>query len=395
MRGSIKQRSKGSWSLIVDFGYEVDPTTGKPRRKQKWHTFRGTKKEAEDKLTDLVKAANDGTYVDASKITLGEWLTEWFKAAKSHYRASTVLRFDGIIRHNLLTASIAAVRLQKLRSTHLQEYYGGTKLSKSTVALHHAILHVALRKAVKDRLIPVNPADLLDHRPRRPRSRVCEDAQKHCWTAGEARTFLATARAAGPQPAAFYSLAIDSGARKGELCGLRWTDLELDAGKMRIMQQLVVPGPEPAFGPTKTGRPRTVSLSGETVELLRAHKRHQAELKLANRPHYRDFGLVFAKEWGDVRKREDCLGQPLQANNLGQREYAKLTKLAGIRRIKFHGLRHTCATLLLQAGQPVHVVSERLGHSTVSMTLEVYAHVLPDMQREAATVLGALLHGSR
>ena len=146
-------------------------------------------------------------------------------------------------------------------------------------------------------------------------------------------------------------------------------------------------------GPTKTGRSRTVSLAPAVVELLRAHKRHQAEVKMANRSSYADVGLVFAKEWADVRKRGEFLGHPLQLNNIGQREFDKLTKAAKVRRIKFHGLRHTCATLLLQAGQPVHVVSERLGHSKVSMTMEVYAHVLPDMQQDAAAKLGALLHG--
>jgi integrase len=113
---------------------------------------------------------------------------------------------------------------------------------------------------------------------------------------------------------------------------------------------------------------------------------------MANRKTYTDHGLVFAKEWTDLQSRGACLGHPLQLNNLGQREYAALIKAAGVKRITFHGLRHTCATLLLQAGIPVHVVSERLGHSKVSMTMEVYAHVLPDMQRDAAAKLGALLH---
>lgn len=98
-------------------------------------------------------------------------------------------------------------------------------------------------------------------------------------------------------------------------------------------------------------------------------------------------------QWGDVRRRDDVLGYPLQANNIGQREYAALIKQAGVRRIKLHGLRHTCATLLLQAGQPVHVVAERLGHSKVSMTLEVYAHVLPTMQEQAAAAMGGILNG--
>jgi integrase len=208
----------------------------------------------------------------------------------------------------------------------------------------------------------------------------------------KARAFLAEAKAAGPQPAAFYTLALDSGMRKGELCGLRWADVDLDAGKVRVIQQLLTPGAQPTFGPTKTGRPRTITLSADTVELLRTHRANQRELMMANRATYKEHGLVFAKEWGDVRKRTDVLGQPLQANNLGQREYARLIKAAKVPPIKFHGLRHTCATLLLQVGQPVHVVSERLGHTKVSMTMEVYAHVLPDMQREAADALSGLLH---
>ena len=110
-------------------------------------------------------------------------------------------------------------------------------------------------------------------------------------------------------------------------------------------------------------------MAAETVELLRAHRKHRRELMMSNRTTYRDLGLVFAKEWADLHRGGDTLGHPLQINNFGQREYAKLIKAANVRPIKFHGLRHTCATLLLQAGQPVHVVSERLGHSKVSMTM--------------------------
>ena len=102
---------------------------------------------------------------------------------------------------------------------------------------------------------------------------------------------------------------------------------------MSIVQQLLVPGPEPVFGPTKTGRPRTVSLSPETVELLRVHRQHQRELRLANGPQYPDHGLVFAKEWSDLQRKTDCLGHPLHINNLGQREYAQLIKAAGVRPI--------------------------------------------------------------
>jgi integrase len=391
MRGSLKQRSKGSWSIILDLGYQTDPTTGARKRKQQWSTFRGTRKQAEDHLADLLKALKDGAYVAASTLTLGAWLTEWLAASKPRFRPSTYIRYKGIIEHDLAPADIGRLMLQKLRASHLEAYYAAATLSASTLALHHTILHSALRKAVKHKLVAANVAVDLDGKPTRRRDKSAE-AQRQCWTITEARTFLQAARAAGTQPAAFYTFALDSGGRKGEICGLAWEHLDLDGGKASIVRQLLKPGPAPVFGPTKTGRPRTISLSRETVDLLRAHRQHQRELMMANRKTYTDHGLVFAKEWTDLQSRGACLGHPLQLNNLGQREYAALIKAAGVKRITFHGLRHTCATLLLQAGIPVHVVSERLGHSKVSMTMEVYAHVLPDMQRDAAAKLGALLH---
>lgn len=391
MRGSLIQRYKGSWSIILDLGYEADATTGTLRRKQKWFTVRGTRKDAEKKLGDLLHAANHGTIVEPSKMTLGKWLTEWIEAAKPRLRQSSYTRYKGIIDNAILPSSIASILLQQLRGSHIESYYASAAVSPSTLTLHHAILHRALRKAVKDRLIPANVAADLDGKPRR--ERTPDDARQHAWTAAEASAFLKAAKAAGTQPAAFYSLALDSGARKSELGGLRWSDVDLEAGKIRIVQQLTKPGPNPTFGPTKTGKARTITLDATTVDLLRAHKKAQAALKMRNRTAYHDHGLVFAKEWPDVRKRGETLGQPLQLNNLGQREYAKLIREAGVRKIKFHGLRHTCATLLLQAGQPVHVVAQRLGHSKVEMTLNIYAHVLPDMQQEAAAKLGAMLHG--
>jgi integrase len=169
------------------------------------------------------------------------------------------------------------------------------------LAVVEAILHRALRKAVKDRLIPPNVAADLDGKPRR--ERTPDDARQHAWTAAEASAFLKVVKAAGTQPAAFYSLALDSGSRKSELGGLRWSDVDLEAGKIRIVQQLTKPGPNPTFGPTKTGKARTITLDSTTVDLLRAHKKAQAALKMRNRTAYHDHGLVFAKEWADVRKR--------------------------------------------------------------------------------------------
>jgi integrase len=236
-----------------------------------------------------------------------------------------------------------------------------------------------------------NVASLVIGKPQWKRDH--EDVARNVWDADEARKFLAAAKAAGAQPAALYAFALDSGARKSELCGLQWGDLDLEKGTVTFIRQLTKTGRAPEFGPVKNGVPRTVDLAAETVELLKAHKRAQAELKMRNRTAYHDLGMVFAKEWGDLHGREDSLGLPLQSNNLGQREFARILKAAKVKTITVHGLRHTSATLLLKAGVPAQVVQQRLGHKRIEITLGIYAHVLPSMQQDAARRLGALLHG--
>jgi len=167
----------------------------------------------------------------------------------------------------------------------------------------------------------------------------------------------------GTQATAFYHLALDTGARKGELCGLRLKNVDLDAGTVSIVEQLVKPGPDPIFGPPKRGRARTVRLGSKTLELLRQHKKAQAELKMKNRKTYHEVGLVFAKDWDNITRAKDVLGLPLQMNNIDERQFDKIIKAAQVRRIKFHGMRHTCTTLLLKQRIPIPVVSERLGHN--------------------------------
>jgi integrase len=171
------------------------------------------------------------------------------------------------------------------------------------------------------------------------------------------------------------------------------TILDLASGALRIERQLLTGGAkQPVFGPTKTRKPRTLDLSGETLALLREHKREQSELKLANRLQYNDHGLVFAQAWEHHGSRHSALGAPL-ADNTILRIVEGLIRETRVRRITVHGLRHTSATLLLQAGVQPHVVQQRLGHSGIGTTLNLYAHVLPAMQADAAARRGALLHG--
>ena len=252
--------------------------------------------------------------------------------------------------------------------------------------VRHALLSSALNAAVRAGLISRNPASLVTGKPRK---RAQVHTLTRCWTAEEAGVFLAHTRTQGPQVAALYALALDTGARRGELAGLAWNDVDLVAGTITIHRQMIGFDIEnPVFSSTKTGAIRTITLSAQTVALLKAHKAHQAEVKMANRQHYADHGLTFAKELTSP-------GSPIQANNISPREFHPLCKAAKVRRIRFHDLRHTSATLLLSAGVPAHVVQQRLGHASVVMTLSTYAHALPTQQQDAASRLAALLYGTK
>ena len=238
-----------------------------------------------------------------------------------------------------------------------------------------------------------NVAKLVNGKPHAPESHA-EEVEQHCWTAHEAKAFLDAAKAAGDQPAAFYSLALETGMRKSELGGLKWTDLDLAKGTVKIQRQIVTLHPL-TFGPVKNKQPRTLRITAETGAQLRRHKAHQSELKLQSGGRYHDHGLVFAKEWGDVQRKRDTLGDPLGLNNIGQREFARLIKAANVRPIKFHGMRHTNATLALEDGTSPKVVQARLGHQKITTTLDIYAHVLPAMDQAAADAVGGLIHGKR
>jgi integrase len=399
MRGSIKLRYKGkgdqpnSYRLIYDVR---DPETGK--RKRRWVTVRGTRDDADRKMTEILQSLNTHTYVDGSKMTLAEWLPRWLELAKSSkrekpLRASTISRYQNILDVRLLKGPLAAKPLQKITAADIEAYYASQKVSASTLTVDHAILNNAFRKAKASKLVTANPVADVEHRPRANRDERTEEAKRHAWCEADAARFMAKAREAGPQAAAFYALALDTGMRKSELGGLRWGSVDLEAGRVTVKEQLTQTGKLPAWGPTKGGRVRTIDIAAGTVALLKEHRRMQAELKMRNRQSYADFDLVFAKQWNDVRRRGEMLGHPLQLNNLGQREYAKLIRDAGVPRIKFHGLRHTCATLLLNSGEAVHNVSKRLGHKSVMMTMEVYAHLLDKQGKQMAATMGAILHG--
>lgn len=393
MRGSIRERSKGSWRITLEFGYVDDPATGKPKRVQKFITFRGTKRKAQDKLTDLLHDAQHGTFIEPDKRTVGAWLDEWVDLAIKPPRR-TQRAYDtylSVIALHLKPA-LGDFKLQGLRTIDVERFLVDRgSLAPATLEKIFVVLSSALKAAVRSQLIARNVATLVSNRPQTPEGH--NEAVKNCWTADEAAAFMKAAEAAGPRQAAFYALALDSGCRKSELAGLLWSDVDLAQSRILVRQQLLKGGHEPVFIPTKGKRARTIDIAAETVAFLVTYKKHQAALKMRNRQAFRDHGLVFCKDWSEVAHKRDTLGDPLSVNNLGQREFARLIAAAKVKTITIHGLRHTCASLLLSAGVPPNVVQQRLGHKRIEITLSIYAHVLPGQQRDAARRLSSLIYG--
>lgn len=382
------------WGLVLDLDPVVDPVTGARKRKQKWISFTGTKKEADTELRRLLGDVDKGQFVEPSKLTFIAYMADWIEKAKSEWRVNTYATYKSIFKNHLVGSVLANIPLQRLRASDLKSFLDKQTVEDSTKVGYYVLLHMALEDAMRDGLVHRNVARLVVGKPKAPEDSG-EDVSANCWDREEARTFLRTAQSKDPQTAALYTLGLESGCRKAELCGLRWgkDGVDLDRGRVRIMRQLIKGGSEPVFGPTKNGKARTIDLSPATVRILRAHKTRQAEIKLANRLRYHDHGLVFAKEWSNVMRGHDVLGHPLAMRKLGAKHLDPLIEAAGVKRITFHGLRHTCATLLLESGVNPRVVQERLGHAKITITLQIYGHVLPGMQEGATALLGGLLQG--
>ena len=200
MRGSLKKRYKGSWSIVLDLGYQVDTETGLRKRRQKWITVRGTKRDAERRLAELIHRADTGTFIEPSKVTVGEWLDIWLEKAirppRRTLRAYETYR-SAINRH--LKPQLGAIRLQDLRALDVERFHADPGLAPATGAKHHAILSTALKAAVRADLLQRNVATLAVNKPRVSEGHA--DVLDNVWEAHEARRFLETAKAAGQRHA--------------------------------------------------------------------------------------------------------------------------------------------------------------------------------------------------
>src|SRR5215213_6874065 len=354
--GSISRRKDGRWEAK----YTAHTADGPKRRA----LYGKTRKEAADKLAKALADRASGYTFDTENMTVGEYLDRWLKDTdQGSVRTSTYERHEQIIRLHIKPA-LGRVKLSKLAPAHVQGLYRDkldSGLSPATVQKIHAVLHKALAQALKWNMIARNAADVV----KAPRP---APEEMHPLSPDEARKLIEAVR--GDKLEALYILAVHTGMRQGELLALKWEDVDLNEGVIRIRRTLVRSGGRISLGEPKTkGSRRTVYLTGAAVEALQAHLEQQLEDIERLGDLYRDHGLVFTSGVGTL----------INPSNMRRRSFKPLLQRVGLPQIRFHDLRHTCATLLLSRNVHPKYVQELLGHATVAITLDTYSHVIPGM----------------
>jgi integrase len=334
-----------------------------------------TKTEAQRALRQAMADADRGLIFDADSLKVGEYLDRWLSdSVRDTVKVTTFERYEQITRVHLKPA-LGRVKLKTLTPAHVRSLYR-EKLeagsSARTVRYIHTTLHKALKQAVMDGLIPRNVTEAV--KPPQP-----SREEMHPLTPEQAKHLLQVAHETGDRLKALYVLAIHTGLCQGELLGLKWDDVDLEDGSLQVRRTLTITKKSgPIFtSPKTTGSRRSVKLNSKATEALKDHlERQLGEIDRVG-SLWSENGLIFASE----------TGEPLNRHNLSWRSFKPLLKRAGLPQIRFHDLRHTCATLLLTRNVNPKIVSEMLGHSTIAITLDTNSHVLPNMRDQAAAAM--------
>jgi integrase len=364
--GSVYKRADGRWAASVSL-------TGGKRKSY----YGSSREEVAIKLVGALKAKLDGLPAVGERQSLGQFLTHWLEnSLRPSVRDSTYRGYESKLRMHVIPA-LGHMRLTHLAPQHLEAFFnrkvaGG--LAPQTVQHLRAIIRAALNDALKWGLVGRNAAALVDG-PRVPHSEI------QPFSPDEARSFLQVIE--GERLAGLYCIAIAAGLRQGEALALMWGNLDLEAGTVAVQAALQYSGGSFHFVEPKSARSRRmIALPIVAVAALRRQRVRQAEERLAAGPLWEDWGLVFTT----------ATGRPLQGSAV-TRGFQQLLARTGMRRQRFHDLRHACASLLLAEGVHPRVIMETLGHSGIALTMNTYSHVLPALQREAANSMDRVLSG--
>jgi integrase len=374
-RGSITPRPTNDGKVR----YRIKWESRGPDGKRKHHSAtRATKKEADQFLIEKLKEVGDGTFVQPSRETVAPFLERWLNASRSRVSEATIYQYASVIRCRI-NPHLGHIPLARLDGLTIQELYAELETkdyAPRSILEVHAILNTALDQAVAWRMIGRNPTDGVIAPS--SRSRVPE-----AWDAVEAARFLASAEEHEDRHRTLWRLGLDTGMRMGEMLALSWRDVSSDRAVVTVRRSLTrTLGGRHRIGEhaKNSSSHRSIVLGATANAALRAHRARQNERRLAAGIAWQDLELVFDR--GDGR-----FYDPTTIRWGFERAVIR----AGVPRLTPHGMRHTMATLMLAAGVHPKIVSERLGHSSIKMTMDRYSHVSMTMQHDAAAVIDALL----
>lgn len=365
----VVNRGKNVWLVRIYMG--KDAVTGKRIYHNK--TIHGSKKDANSYITEISYQVNTNTYIEPSKQTLTEYLNDWLEtAAKPRLSLKTFVGYDNMLRTHIMP-TLGHCQISKLTPLDIQRVFNnmqGKGLTRST-EYTRIILRNALQQAVKWRILAQNPAQDIELAPRRKK-------EMSVLTKAQAIKLLEVSK--NNKWGLLFELLLVTGLRPSEALGLKWSDIT--DGKISVQRGLIRVKDIWQLKEPKTPRSRrVVPLPVSTYKALRVYRKQQLEQRLAA-VSYNDMDLIFASD----------NGEPLHGDYILKRFFHPLLKKAELPKIRLYDLRHTCATLLLAAGTNPKIVSERLGHASITLTLDTYSHVLPDMQQEAVYTLEKMLY---
>lgn len=369
MKGSIRQRGRDTWQLVYDL-----PTGPDGKRRQRTETVRGPKKAAQIRLREVLSAVDQGRTADPGKLTVGKYLDDWLSGLA--LSSSTVERYETNLRVHINPA-IGHLRLSQLTALHLEGLYKEKRdtLAGASVRHLHSVLGKALGRAVKLGLLVRNPCLDMDIEtlPKSDRKEV------RFLSPEEKSRFLAAARGSSYYP--MILVALGTGMRLSELRALQWLDVDLDAAIIRVRRSADRHNKIVERVKTDKSR-RSITLSAVLIEVLKDHHKYLLEEKVRLRPVWQDLGLVFPRPDGGVLG-ISVINPPMKT----------ISAKAGVD-VHFHGLRHTHASDLIAAGVHAKVISERLGHASIAITLDRYGHLFPNSQDEAAAKIDAVIRAA-
>lgn len=374
MKGSIKKNKKtGKWEFVFDAGKA--PLTGK--RKQILRRGFGSKQQAMDEMIKLKAEILENEFLDLTQISYAKYMEEWFQERKSRLQAST-FETHFIFYRNVIKPRIGHLKLQQIVPIQIQKFVNDlvndTSYSEHTVHLIFRIVSASLKKAKILKLIKDNPADGITL-PRIKRKEI------NVWSVKQVNFFISEAQKIKRLTRCHigFLISIFTGMRQGEILGLRWKDIDFEA-QIIFVKQTLTQNAEIKTGAKNKTSVRSIHISNKLMDELRKHRKKILEEKLLLGSSYHDLDLVICTK----------SGKPIIPRNF-RKEFYNLTEKIGLPKIRFHDLRHTHATILIQQNVNVKLISERLGHADIETTLNTYSHILPDMQKTVSDKLDKII----